>query len=462
MAARGVQTVGSPDERNRFRRSDNRATDLTARLTRSHVLALAWPIVLAQAATATTGVVNTVVMGRFGSAVDLAAVSIAAVSISFIYWGFGFLRMSTTGLTAQAEGAGDHVESRAVLLRAAVIGLALGVGLIVLFPLIRAVALGAFQAEATVELHATGYLNARIWGAPAALIGFAINGWLIGTGRTRALLVLQIVLNGVNAVLDTWFVAGLNLGPAGIGAGTAIAEWAALGVGLWMVRSQLKPVAHLFERTRMVALLAANRDLMIRTLALLFSFAWFINSGARAGTAELAGNEVLLQFITVAAFVLDAFAFVAEKEVGQAFGARDPARLRRAVRLTTEFALGFGLAFSALYLIGGRVIIEGVVADPAARAAALAFLPFCAVVPLIGMPAWQLDGIFIGTTRGRALRTAGFAAAVLYVATDLILAPRFGNTGVWTAFLLMYVFRALCLGAFWPGLVRDTAGPRDR
>jgi MATE family multidrug resistance protein len=431
-------------------------------LTRSHVLALAWPIVLAQAATATTGVVNTVVMGRFGSAVDLAAVSIAAVSISFIYWGFGFLRMSTTGLTAQAEGAGDHVESRAVLLRAAVIGLALGVGLIVLFPLIRAVALGAFQAEATVELHATGYLNARIWGAPAALIGFAINGWLIGTGRTRALLVLQIVLNGVNAALDTWFVAGLNLGPAGIGAGTAIAEWVALGVGLWMVRSQLKPVTHLFERTRMVALLAANRDLMIRTLALLFSFAWFINSGARAGTAELAGNEVLLQFITVAAFVLDAFAFVAEKEVGGAFGARDPARLRRAVRLTTEFALGFGLAFSALYLVGGRVIIEGVVADPAARAAALAFLPFCAVVPLIGMPAWQLDGIFIGTTRGRALRTAGFVAAVLYVAADLILAPRFGNTGVWTAFLLMYVFRALCLGAFWPGLLRVTAGLSDR
>ena len=431
------------------------------RLTRSHVLALAWPIVLAQAATATTGVVDTVVMGRFGSAVDLAAVSIGAVSISFVYWSFGFLRMSTTGLTAQAEGARDHVESRAVLLRAAVIGLALGVGLILLFPLIRAVALGAFQAEATVELHATGYLNARIWGAPAALIGFAINGWLIGTGRTRALLVLQIVLNGVNAALDTWFVAGLNLGPAGIGAGTAIAEWVALGVGLWMVRSQLRPVAHLFERTRMLALLAANRDLMIRTLALLFSFAWFINSGARAGTAELAGNEVLLQFITVAAFVLDAFAFVAEKEVGEAFGARDPVRLRRAVRLTTEFAFGFGLAFSALYLIGGRVIIEGVVADPAARAAALAFLPFCAVVPLIGMPAWQLDGIFIGTTRGRALRTAGFVAAVLYVAADLILSPRFGNTGVWTAFLLMYVFRALCLGAFWPGLLRDTAARRE-
>ena len=337
--------------------------------------------------------------------------------------------MSTTGLTAQAEGSGNATESRAVLLRAGAIGLALGIALIVLFPFLRTIALAAFQAAPAVELRSTGYFNARIWGAPAALIGFAINGWLIGTGRTRALLVLQVVLNGVNAGLDAWFVAGLRLGPSGIGAGTAIAEWVALGLGLWIVRAELRPVANLFDRPRMMALLAANRDIMIRTLALLFSFAWFVNSGAKAGTAELAGNEVLLQFITVAAFVLDAFAFVAEKEVGEAFGARDPVRLRRAVRLTTEFALGSGVAFSILYLIGGSVVIGAVVADPAARAAALAFLPYCAVVPLLGMPAWQLDGIFLGTTRGRALRTAGVVAAVLYVATDLVLAPAIWQRG---------------------------------
>ena len=431
----------------------------TVPLTRSRVLALAWPIVIAQAATATTGIVDTAVMGRFGSAVDLAAVSIAAVSFSFIYWSFGFLRMSTTGLTAQAQGAGDALERRAVLLRAASIGLALGIGLLVLFPLLRTVVLAAFQAAPEVEARSIGYFDARIWGAPAALIGFAINGWLIGTGRTRALLVLQVVLNTVNAALDAWFVSGLHLGPAGIGTGTAIAEWVALVLGLWMVREELRPVTNLFARDRMTALIAANRDIMVRTLALLFSFAWFVNSGARAGTAELAGNEILLQFITVAAFVLDAFAFVAEKEVGEAFGARDPARLRRAVRLTTEFAFGFGLAFSALYLVGGAWVIEAVVADPAARSAALMFLPFCAAVPLLGMPAWQLDGIFLGTTRGRALRIAGVVAAGLYVVTDLILAPRFGNTGVWVAFLLMYVFRAASLGAFWPGLVRDATAP---
>ncbi len=429
------------------------------RLTRGRVLALAWPVVLAQVATATTGVVDTAVMGRFGSAVDLAAVALAAVTFNFLYWSFGFLRMSTTGLTAQALGSGDRPESRAVLARAALLGAGLGLALLLVAPLVREVALGLFGAEPDVEAGASAYFGARIWGAPAILVGFGISGWLLGAGRTRALLALQVVLNGVNAVLDAWFVGGLDLGPAGIGAGTAIAEWVALGFGLLLVRDDLRAIVRVavLDRARLRALLAANRDIMIRTLALVFSFAWFVNSAAKVGTAELAGNEVLLQFITVSAFVLDAFAFVTEKEAGEAYGTRDPARLRRAVRLTSEIAVGFAVAFSVLYLVGGARVIEAVIADAAAREAALAYLPFCAVVPLLGVAAWQLDGIFLGTTQGRALRTAGVAAAVLYVATDLVLAPRFGNVGVWTAFLLMYAYRAAGLAAFWPGLVRGAS-----
>ena len=187
-------------------------------------------------------------------------------------------------------------------------------------------ALGLFQAEPDVEAGAAAYFGARIWGAPAILVGFGISGWLLGAGRTRALLALQVVLNGVNAALDAWFVAGLDLGPAGIGAGTAIAEWVALAFGLFLVRGDLRVGGRdrILDRARLRALLAANRDIMIRTLALLFSFAWFVNSGAKVGTAELAGNEVLLQFITVSAFVLDAFAFVTEKEAGEAFGIARP------------------------------------------------------------------------------------------------------------------------------------------
>ena len=398
-------------------------------LTRARVFALAWPVVLAQVATATTGVVDTAVMGSTGMAVDLAAVALAAVTFNFIYWSFGFLRMSTTGLTAQALGAGDRQESRAVLVRAALLGGGIGLAILVLAPAILVVALALFGAAPDVEAGAASYFGARIWGAPAILVTFGISGWLMGAGRTRSLLALQVVLNGVNAVLDAWFVAGLHLGPAGIGAGTAIAEWVALGFGLLLVRDELRvgDRARIADGARLRALLAANRDMLIRTVALVFAFAWFANSGAKVGTAELAGNQVLLQFITVSAFVLDAFAFVTEKEAGEAFGSRDPARLRRAVRLTSEIAVGFAAAFTLLYFVGGTPVIVAIVADPAARDAALADLPFCAVVPLLGVAAWQLDGVFLGTTQGRAVRTAAVAAAALYVATDLLLAPRFGN-----------------------------------
>lgn len=433
---------------------------MSATLTRRRTLALAWPIILAQAATALTGIVDTAVMGLYGDKADLAAVAIAAAAFGFIYWGFGFLRMATTGLTAQASGAGEPAEARAVMLRAMGLGAALGLLLMVLFPLLRWGALAVFQAEPHVEALARDYFNARIWGAPALLMSYAVTGWLIATGQTRRLLAVQVVMNAVNAVLDAWFVAGLGWGPGGIGAGTAIAEWVALGFGLLLVRGAFRAPARLLDPARLRALFTANRDIMIRTLALVFAFTWFVRAGTTVGTAETAGNQVLLQFITVSAFVLDSFAFVAEKEVGEAYGARDPARLKRAMRITSELALASGVAIALVYFTSGTAIIETFIRDPEARAAALAFLPFCAVVPLIGMPAWQLDGIFLGATRGHALRNAGLLSTTLYVATDLVLRPLFANYGIWAAFLALYVYRALCLGAYLPGLIRASA-PTD-
>lgn len=432
------------------------------RLTRSRTLALAWPIVLAQAATATTGIVDTAVMGRFGDAADLAAVGVAAIVFSFLYWGFGFLRMATTGLAAQSDGAGTTEETRAILQRALLLGAGLGVAILVAFPLLSRGALALFQADAQVEGLAAEYFFARIWGAPAALMGFAVTGWLIGTGRTRALLAFQIVMNGVNAGLDGLFVAVFDWGPAGIGAGTAIAEWVALAFGLWAVRDGFGARTRLLDRAPLTALFSANRDIMIRTLALLTSFAWFVNSGARQGTAALAGNEVLLQFIAVAAFVLDAFAFVAEKEAGAAYGARDKARLLLAMRITSEIALVMSAAFALVFWLGGGWVIETFIADPVARDAALAYLPWCAAVPLIGLAAWQLDGLFLGTTQGPAIRNAALIALAAYLATDIALRDSFGNAGVWTAFVLNYVYRAGALALFLPGLMRRLERQPDR
>lgn len=425
----------------------------TAPLTRSRVLTLAWPIVLAQMAMATTGIVDTAVMGRFGTAAQLAAVGLAAVVFNFLYWGFGFLRMATTGLTAQADGAGDTGEVRAILKRGLLLGGGLGLAILVSFPLVSWAALALFQAEPVVEAGATGYFWGRIWGAPAILMNYAISGWLIGTGRTRTLLAVQVVMNGVNAVLDVVFVAAYGWGPAGIGAGTAIAEWVALGFGLLAVRHALGPSGRLWEPARISALFSANRDIMIRTLSLLLIFAWFVNSGARQGTASLAGNQVLLQFIAVSAFVLDAFAFVAEKEAGAAYGARDRTRLVRAMRVTSELALMCGAAFSLLFWAGGGAVIRSFIADPEARDAALAFLPYCAAVPVIGVAAWQLDGLFLGTTQGAAVRNAGLLSMAAYLASDMLLAPPLGNAGVWAAFLLSYAWRAGALALYWPRLM---------
>ncbi|MCB9680630.1 MAG: MATE family efflux transporter [Alphaproteobacteria bacterium] len=430
----------------------------TAALGRRAVLALAWPIVAAQVATALTGVVDTAVMGRTGTKEDLAAVAVATTVFSFLYWSFGFLRMATTGQTAQARGGGRHTEVHAILVRALALGAALGVGVALAFPWLQQGALGLFEAPDDVRTRASAYMVARIGGAPAALTGFAVMGWLLGMGRTRALLVYQVVLNGTNAVLDAVLAGALGWGTAGIGAGTAMAEWLALGVGLWLVRDGLRDAASLraslWQRDRWAALFTANRDILVRTLALLASFGWFVRSGSLVGVAALAGNQVLLQFITVSAFVLDAFAFVAEKEVGEAVGAGDAGRLARAIRVTGELSLAAGLAFSLAFAGLGGLVIDAMVADVQARGVARTFLLACAVVPTLGMPAWLLDGVFLGATRGRALRNAAVVTAVVYLALDSLLRPAWGNAGVWTAFLGMYVLRAGTLAVALPALFR--------
>lgn len=394
-------------------------------------------------------------MGRVGTVNDLAAVGVAATIFSFVYWAFGFLRMSTTGLVAQSIGAADWPQARAYLWRALSTGCLLGCVVLACAWPIETLALTFFDAAGGVETLTSEYFHARIFGAPAALMGYAVTGYLLGTGQTRRLLAFQVVLNAVNIGFDIWLTGVLGWGPMGIGLGTALAEWISLGFGVAWVFDGLRAPARVFDRAKIVALFAANRDILVRTLALLFSFAWFVNSGAQVGTQALAGNQVLLQFVAVAAFVLDAFAFIAEKEIGQAVGEGSVSSVRRAIKMTTTLALGFGAAIAVVFWSVGSPVIEALIRDPQARTVALEYLPFVAVIPLLGVPAWQLDGVFLGATQGRALRNAAVVAAVAYVAVDWLLVDRYANTGVWIAMLWMYVARALALALYWPGLVRS-------
>ncbi len=440
-------------------------------LTRSSVFAQAWPIMLGQASVPLVGIVDAIVIGRTGDAAALAGVALGATVISLIFWSFGFLRMGMTGLTAQADGADDRSEVDALLLRGLTAGGVIGLVLMALQYPIGELAFSLLAGGEQVSTEAGAYVTMRFFGAPAALAVFAINGWLLGLGRTRAALSLQIVMNAANIALDLLFVWGFDMSAAGVGLGTAGAEWIALACGVaiaarvgsgnpFSLPSRIGWKA-LFAADAMKRLVQVNRDIMIRTIALLFLFTWFANAGARQGTVTLAANHVLMQFVNLAAFVLDAFAFTAEARVGNAVGQRSRPQFLHAVRLTAEFAFGSSLVLLALIWAYGDVAIAAISTDPEVQQVAGQFLIFAALIPLIGTPSWMLDGIFIGATRGRALRNAAVAVTLLYIALDLTLRP-FGNLGVWLAFCGGYVLRASALAVYFPALLRDLDGDKDQ
>jgi len=412
---------------------------------------------LGQTTVPLVGLVDTAIIGRTGDAAALAGVALGTTVINLVFWTFGFLRMGMTGMTAQAEGAGDAPEVEAMLLRGLVAGVTLGAILFALQILLIPLALETLAGGGAMDDAARGYVSARFFGAPASLSIFAINGWLLGLGRTRAALGLQIVMNLVNIVLDLLFVWHFQMGARGVGLGTACAEWISLAVGLAIAgrgidwRLILSPA--LFGGGALRRLFAVNADIMVRTIALLILFVWFTNAGARLGATALAANHVLMQFVSVSAFVLDGFAFTAESRVGQAIGARSRQAVERAIRLTGEFSILAGMGFALLFFAAGSPLIAFFASNQGVRAQAMALLPFAAIIPAIGVPAWLLDGIFIGATRGRALRNAAIVATALYIATDLLLRP-FGPSGIWWALMMSYLYRATALGAYLPGLLR--------
>lgn len=434
-------------------------------LTRRQVLSRAWPLIFANAAVPLAGVTDTFVLGLAGGAAELGGVALGAAVFNVFYWSLYFLRMGTTGLAAQAEGAEDRAESQRTLVRALAIAAAVGLAVLPLRPLIAWGGFSLMQGSEAVEAEGVHYFLARAWGAPGALGMFAVTGWLIGLRRMGATLAVHAIFSVVNIALDLWFVLGLGYGAEGVGAATAIAEGAGLLAGLGFTAHALRSGGGwasgvlsrraLLEPQALGRLFEVNTHLMIRTWALLLGFTWFVNAGARQGTAALAGNHVLLQIITLWAFVLDAFAFVSEAEAGLAMGRRSVSELRRALRLTAEPALAAGALFAVTTLLTGPAALGLIIAAPEARAAAIAFLPYCAVVPLLGAPAWILDGIFIGATQGRMLRNAAIAAVALYLLADTLLSPGLGNHGVWLAFLVFYAARAGSLAACYPALERQ-------
>ena len=429
-------------------------------LTHRAVLAIALPVMISNVSTPLIGLVDTWIVGRYPNATYIGAVAVGALVFSFVFWGFGFLRMGTTGLTAQALGAGDQDELAAWLGRSLLIAACAGAGLILLQWPIRECAFALLGASPEVERLARGFFDVRIWSAPAALANYALLGWFIGLGRSRIGLALQLVLNLTNMVLDLVFVLGLNWNVRGVALGSTLAEYVAAATGVVLaVRYLRREGGHLqwsriLDAARLRRAFVVNGDIMIRTLALTTVFVWFTSHGARQGDAILAGNAVLMQFITACAFFLDGMAFAAEALVGRAMGAAQRAGFSLAARMTTLWAAAVAVLLTLVVFLCGSDFIDGLTVDPGARAAARAFLPWAAAAPLLGVWAFQLDGIFIGATRTADMRNAMLVSLVVFLIAWRVLLP-WGNTGLWAAFYVHYLARTGSLLYFYPALVRS-------
>ncbi|HEX5077736.1 MAG TPA: MATE family efflux transporter [Geminicoccaceae bacterium] len=412
---------------------------------------LAWPLILSNLSIPLLGIVDTAVVGHLDAPHYLGAVALGAVALSVAYFLFGFLRMGTTGLTAQAFGRADHAECFGWLARGMLLAVAIAAVLgLLAAPLIDG-AIRLFDPGARVEGELATYLAIRLVGAPAALLVMVVHGWLLGMQNARGPMLLLIVTNGINMALALLFVLGFGWAVAGVAWATVCAEYGGLALGLWLVRRPLRGGAWraVWRAQAFRRLLVVNRDMFLRSFCLEAAFLTFSALGARQGEVILAANAVLFNLHLLASYGLDGFAHAAEAMVGRRVGAGDAPGLRAAFRANMAWALGLALLLGLAAALLGPAAIRGMTGIGTVRAAALTYLPWLIVAPLVSVWAFLFDGVFIGATRTAEMRNGMAASLLAFWLAAWLLLPRWGNHGLWLAFLLLMSARGLWLGVIW-------------
>ena len=429
-------------------------------ITHRDILRIALPITLSNATVPLIGLVDTAVIGQLGLPHLMGAVTIGAVIFNMLYWTFGFLRMGTTGLTAQSFGAGDRRQIAGHLLRALLIALGSGLLLLVLQRPVRSLMFWLTGGSPEVIAAGHTYFDIRIWAVPAGLINFALLGWLIGLGRANVAFVIQLALNLLNVVLAVGFTMGLGGGIAGVAYAALVSEIAAAILGaLWASRIMREldaraPLTDAFELTQLSRAWAINLDITVRSLVAFSALIAFTSEGSRGGDITLAANGLLLNVQSVMVYLLDGFAFAAEAFVGRAIGARDRANFWRAIELSTLWAGLFAFICSFVILSFGEALIVGSAKNALVQAEASRYLYWAALGPVVGVWCFQLDGIFIGATRTRDMRNMMIVSFLIFAAAFAVLPKFFGNHGLWASMMILFVARAVTLLARMPALVR--------
>ncbi|MBK1870888.1 MATE family efflux transporter [Taklimakanibacter albus] len=433
-------------------------------VTHRGVLAIAVPIMLSNVTQPIIGIVNAAVIGQLPGAYYIGAITVGALIFNFIYWGFGFLRLGTGGLSAQATGRGDAAELVAVLIRALIIAVIAGVAIILLSPLIGKLTFSLINGSEEVERHAAQYFYIRVFSAPFALMDFCLIGWFVGQGRARVAFLLQIYLNLTNGALSLFFVLGLGMTSDGVALAVLIAEVTAALLGLIIAFGRLKEMgarferARVFDRAQLIRTFVINRDIMIRTVCLVLVFSWFTARGAQAGDVIVSANAVLMHFFDFAAFLIDGFALATEALVGQAVGARDRQRFNTAIQLTWVWLTLTGVAAAALIWFGGPFFIDLMAANEDVRATARIYLFWVALTPLAGIACFQYDGIFTGATQTADMRNMMLLSMIITLIAWWPLELYYANHGLWATMIVFFVSRGILFALRMPALRRTAFG----
>ncbi|EGT4371316.1 MATE family efflux transporter DinF [Cronobacter malonaticus] len=415
---------------------------------------LALPMIFSNITVPLLGLVDTAVIGHLDSPVYLGGVAVGATATSFLFMLLLFLRMSTTGLTAQAFGARDPVALARALVQPMALALIAGVLIIALREPLIHLALHITGGSDVVLTQARRFLEIRWLSAPASLANLVLLGWLLGVQYARAPVILLVVGNLLNIVLDLWFVMGLGLNVQGAALATAISEYATLGIGLMMAARVLRLRGITLSMLKMAwrggvgRLLALNRDIMLRSLLLQLCFGSITVFGARLGSDIVAVNAILMTLLTFTAYALDGFAYAVEAHAGQAFGAQDKSQLNSVWHAACRQAGMVALAFALLYAVAAQYIVSLLTSLPSLQALAQPYLFWQAILPVVGVWCYLLDGMFIGATRGAEMRNS-MAVAALGFGLTLLTLPALGNHGLWLALTVFLALRGLTLGYLW-------------
>jgi len=424
---------------------------------------IAAPMILSNVSVPLLGIVDTGVVGHLESADYLGAVAIGGTIFGFLYTGVNFLRMGTTGIAAQRFGAGDNDGLRVSLGQALIVALLIAAALIVSQVPIGRAATGLLGADGTLRDYALEYFSVRVWSAPGTLANFVMIGWFLGLQNARVPLAIFLTINVTNIVLDLYFVIGLGMKVTGVALASVIAEYAGFAVALLFAVRELRrhtgiwPVAKLVRIRDYAVFFSINASLFVRTLALMFTFAFVTAQGARMGPLILAANAILLQFQNLTSFGLDGIAHAAEALVGKAIGQGRRDALQRAVALCLKWSLIFATGFSAAYLLFGTRLV-GILTDlPDVRTTALRYLPWMIVSPLIAVWPFLYDGVYIGATRARAMRNIMLVSTFAVFLPSWYLLRPLGNHGLWLAFMLFLASRGIGMHVGYRRTVLATA-----